>query len=61
VPPLSNTKVADAASELFRDIFGEDKTSVRVALGVASLSLGMTVAVEFILEVEAEGRGETCL
>jgi len=46
-------KVADAASELFRDVFGEDKTSVRVVLGVASLPLGMPVAVEAILEVEA--------
>jgi enamine deaminase RidA (YjgF/YER057c/UK114 family) len=45
--------VADAASELFRDVFGEDKTSVRMVLGVASLPLGMPVAVEVILEVEA--------
>jgi enamine deaminase RidA (YjgF/YER057c/UK114 family) len=46
-------KIADAASELFRDVFGEDKTSVRMVLGVASLPLGMPVAVEVILEVEA--------
>ena len=46
-------KVADAASELFRDVFGEDKTSVRMVLGVASLPLGMPVAVEVLLEVEA--------
>jgi enamine deaminase RidA (YjgF/YER057c/UK114 family) len=46
-------KVADAASELFRDVFGEDKTSVRMVLGVASLPQGMPVAVEVILEVEA--------
>jgi enamine deaminase RidA (YjgF/YER057c/UK114 family) len=46
-------KVADAASELFRDVFGEDKTSVRMVLGVASLPLGMPVAVEVILEVDA--------
>jgi enamine deaminase RidA (YjgF/YER057c/UK114 family) len=45
-------KVADAASEIFRDVFGEDKKSVRMVLGVASLPLGMTVAVEVILEVE---------
>ena len=45
-------KVADAASELFRDVFGEGKTSVRMVLGVASLPLGMPVAVEVILEVE---------
>ena len=46
-------KVADAASELLRDVFGEDKKSVRMVLGVASLPLGMPVAVEVILEVEA--------
>jgi len=46
-------RVADAASELFRDVFGEDKTSVRMVLGVASLPLGMPAAVEVILEVEA--------
>jgi enamine deaminase RidA (YjgF/YER057c/UK114 family) len=46
-------RVADAASELFRDVFGGDKTSVRMVLGVASLPLGVPVAVEVILEVEA--------
>jgi enamine deaminase RidA (YjgF/YER057c/UK114 family) len=45
-------KVADAASELFRDVFGEDKKSVRMVLGVASLPLGVPAAVEVILEVE---------
>jgi enamine deaminase RidA (YjgF/YER057c/UK114 family) len=50
---FDHAKVADAASELFRDVFGEDKTSVRMVLGVASLPLGMPVAVEVILEVEA--------
>jgi enamine deaminase RidA (YjgF/YER057c/UK114 family) len=46
-------KVADAASALFRDVFGEDKTPVRMVLGVASLPLGMPVAVEVLLEVDA--------
>jgi enamine deaminase RidA (YjgF/YER057c/UK114 family) len=46
-------RVADAASELFRDVFGEDKKSVRMVLGVASLPLGMPVAVEVILEIGA--------
>ena len=50
---LDQPKIADAASELFRDVFGEDKTSVRMVLGVASLPLGMPVAVEVILEVQA--------
>jgi enamine deaminase RidA (YjgF/YER057c/UK114 family) len=46
-------KVADAASELFRDVFGEDKTSVRMVLGVASLPLGVPAVVEVTLEVDA--------
>jgi enamine deaminase RidA (YjgF/YER057c/UK114 family) len=46
-------KVADAASELLRDVFGDDKTSVRMVLGVASLPLDMPVAVEVTLEIEA--------
>jgi enamine deaminase RidA (YjgF/YER057c/UK114 family) len=46
-------KVADAASELFRDVFGEGKTSVRIVLGVASLPLGVPVAVDVIMGVEA--------
>jgi enamine deaminase RidA (YjgF/YER057c/UK114 family) len=50
---IDQPKVADAASELFRDVFGEGKTSVRMVLGVASLPLGMPVAIEVILEVEA--------
>lgn len=46
-------KVADAASELFRDVFGEENISVRVVLGVASLPLGMPVELELILEVKS--------
>ena len=46
-------KVADAASELLRDVFGEDKLPVRMVLGVASLPLGVPVVVEVLLEVEA--------
>jgi len=46
-------KVADAASELFRDVFGEENISVRVVLGVASLPLGMPVELEVILEVKS--------
>ena len=44
-------KVADAASELFESIFGKEKTSVRMVLGVASLPLGVPVELEVILEV----------
>jgi hypothetical protein len=34
-------------------VFGEDKTSVRMVLGVASLPIGVAAVVEVILEVEA--------
>lgn len=49
---VAHPAVADAASELLRDIFGADKLSVRMVLGVASLPLGMPVELEVILEVE---------
>jgi enamine deaminase RidA (YjgF/YER057c/UK114 family) len=38
-------------SDLFRDIFGSDKTAVRLVIGVASLPLGMPVELEVIFEV----------
>jgi enamine deaminase RidA (YjgF/YER057c/UK114 family) len=44
--------VADAASELLRDVFGEDKMSVRSVLGVAALPLGAPVMLEITLEVD---------
>jgi len=44
-------RVADAASDLFRDIFGADKMAVRLVIGVASLPLGMPVELEVIFEV----------
>jgi pimeloyl-ACP methyl ester carboxylesterase len=44
-------RVADAASELFRTVFGADKSSVRLVYGVASLPLGMPVELEVIFEV----------
>ena len=43
--------VADAASGLLRDVFGEDKMSVRSVIGVASLPLGAPVMLEVIFEV----------
>ena len=46
-------KVADAASELLRDVFGEDKLPVRMVLGVASLPLGVPVVLEVLFEAEA--------
>ena len=44
-------RVADGASDLFRDVFGPDKMAVRVVIGVASLPLGMPVELEVIFEV----------
>ena len=43
--------VADAASELLRDIFGEHLMSVRSVLGVAALPLGAPVMLEVTFEV----------
>ena len=44
-------KVADAASELLRDVFGKDRSPSRLVYGVASLPLGTPVELEVIFEV----------
>jgi enamine deaminase RidA (YjgF/YER057c/UK114 family) len=44
-------RVADAVSDLFRDVFGTEKTGVRLVIGVASLPLGMPIELEVIFEV----------
>jgi enamine deaminase RidA (YjgF/YER057c/UK114 family) len=44
-------KVADAVWDLFRDVFGIQKTSVRVVIGVASLPLGVPIGLDVIFEV----------
>ena len=44
-------KVADGASELLQDVFGKDKNPSRLVFGVASLPLGVPVALEMIFEV----------
>jgi enamine deaminase RidA (YjgF/YER057c/UK114 family) len=46
-------KVADAASELLQDVFGQDKNPCRLVYGVASLPLGTPVELEVIFEVAA--------
>jgi enamine deaminase RidA (YjgF/YER057c/UK114 family) len=46
-------RVADAASELLRDVFGKDKNPSRLVYGVASLPLGVPVELEVIFEVSA--------
>jgi enamine deaminase RidA (YjgF/YER057c/UK114 family) len=50
---LALPKVADAASELLRDVFGEDKLPVRMVVGVANLPLGVPVVLEVLFEIEA--------
>ena len=45
-------KVADAASELLRDVFGEETISSRLVFGVASIPLGSPVELEVIVEVQ---------
>jgi enamine deaminase RidA (YjgF/YER057c/UK114 family) len=49
--------VADAASELLRDLFGEDKMPVRSVIGVAALPLGAPVMLELVFEVENNAGG----
>jgi enamine deaminase RidA (YjgF/YER057c/UK114 family) len=44
-------KVADAASDLFKDVFGAEKIAVRLVIGVASLPLGMPIELEVIFEI----------
>ena len=39
------------SSQFLRDVFGEDKTSVRTVIGVASLPLGLPVMLEVTFEV----------
>ena len=46
-------KVADGASKLLQDVFGEDKNPCRLVYGVASLPLGTPVELEVIFEVSA--------
>jgi hypothetical protein len=48
---LEQAKVADAASELLRDILGEDKISSRLVFGVESLPFGVPVELEVIFEL----------
>ena len=44
-------KVANGASELLQDIFGESGRHARAAVGSVSLPLGATVEVEMLVEV----------
>ena len=48
---LDQPRVADAVSDLFRDVFSAEKTPVRLVIGVASLPLGAPVELDVIFEV----------
>ena len=50
--PINMPEVADGASGLLRDVFGEDMMSARLVFGVASLPLGVPVELEVIFEVK---------
>ena len=49
-------RLADAVSDLFRDVFGTERIPARLVIGVASLPLGMPVELEVIFEVAGEVR-----
>jgi enamine deaminase RidA (YjgF/YER057c/UK114 family) len=51
---VDQPRIADAVSDLFLDIFGVEKTPVRMVIGVASLPLGMPIELEVIFEVFEE-------
>lgn len=46
-------KVADGASELLEKVFGTEKLSTRIVLGVASVPIGVPIALELVLEVRS--------
>ena len=48
---IDQPRIADAVSDLFRDVFGIEKIPVRLVIGIASLPLGMPVELEVIFEV----------
>ena len=50
---VDQPKVADGASELFNQVFGPDKMSARLVIGVARLPMDMPIELEVILETQA--------
>ena len=49
-------KVANGASDLFVEVFGEEGRHARAAVGVAELPLGVPVEVDLVAEVAAADR-----
>jgi enamine deaminase RidA (YjgF/YER057c/UK114 family) len=48
---VDQVKIADDASEIFRDVFGENKLPARLVMGVERLPLRAPIELEVILEV----------
>ena len=49
---LDHVRVADAVSDLFHGVFGQEKASPRLVIGVSSLPLGLPIELEVIFEVD---------
>jgi enamine deaminase RidA (YjgF/YER057c/UK114 family) len=49
---IDQPKVLNAASDLLRDVFGEQGKHARVAVGVSVLPLNSTIEIDFIFEVK---------
>jgi enamine deaminase RidA (YjgF/YER057c/UK114 family) len=49
---IEQSKVADAASELLMEIFGESGKHARAAVGVNTLPQGASVEIEFVFEIK---------
>jgi enamine deaminase RidA (YjgF/YER057c/UK114 family) len=49
---VDHPKVANGASELLLEVFGERGRHARAAVGASSLPLGVPVEVEFLFEIE---------
>lgn len=54
-------KIADGASELLLEIFGENGRSVRKIMGVTSVPLRAPLMVELLLEIESNPGGSSSL
>jgi len=50
---IDQPKVANGASDLFAEVFGEPGRHARAAVGVAELPLGAPVEVEVTVEIES--------
>jgi enamine deaminase RidA (YjgF/YER057c/UK114 family) len=50
---VDQPRVADGASELFNKVFGPDKMSARLVIGVARLPMDTAVELEVILETKS--------